>query len=461
MFSSQELVFGRIKTSENLGMLSINSDELNGNISPSPSNCLKLLHALLPQVYQAKNEVLLAWLANANSKINVQPITVAEFTELTEFYSATMAELPDNEDELTYLRDLYELMTKFSVTLNMEVRSRSVMLDNTSAQLKTSVALFEDSQEEYQQNFSQVLFKQVGQWNPKVQEAITDIESQVTENVDADISEVISYLEDVHASMHKLQNEASAYDHQQGVLKVAMIDLDEMKGASKVLDTKLKLWRGMRDWGADIENWFSLPFKSLNIQEVTEEIHEFWVLIVMCEKGLPESPVVAKFKEEVQKYRLTIPVVTNLRCSSLKERHWEKIRSLLQFDISAKSNVTLGELISNDTVKHAQNISIITTQAENEEILYKMLKKVQSVWDSEEFEVANYKDRRDAFILIEVDEVILQLDDSLVSINTILGSQYVGAIREAVEEWRNKLLLLQDTKIQHPIYHRDSPAVVR
>ena len=245
--------------------------------------------------------------------------------------------------------------------------------------------------------------------------------------------------------MQNLEKEASAYNHQQGILKVAMIDLEEMNGASKMLETKLKLWTGMRDWSSEIESWVSLPFKSLNIQGVSEEIHEFWIMVVMCEKGLPESPVVAKFKEDVQNYRLTMPVVTNLRCPSLKERHWERIRDLLQFDISAVSKVTLGDLIANDTVKHAQNISIITTQAENEEILFKMLKKVQAMWDSEEFEVANYKDRRDAFILIEVDEVIMQLDDSLVSINTILGSQYVGAIREAVEEWRNKLLLLQDT----------------
>lgn len=107
--------------------------------------------------------------------------------------------------------------------------------------------------------------------------------------------------------------------------------------------------------------------------------------------------------------------------------------------------MTLGSLINNETVKYASNVAIITTQAENEEILYKMLKKIQHTWDSEEFEVSNYKDRRDVFILTEVDEVIMQLDDSMVSINTILGSQYVGAIREAVEEWRSKLLLLQET----------------
>lgn len=140
-----------------------------------------------------------------------------------------------------------------------------------------------------------------------------------------------------------------------------------------------------------------------------------------------------------------MPVVANLRCSSLKERHWEDIRSVINFNISLDSNVTLGYLVENDITKHASAISTITTKAENEEILFKMLKKITHVWDRAEFQVVNYKDRRDYFILTEIDEVTMILDDSMVSINTILGSPYVGAIRESVEEWRDKLFLLQQT----------------
>ncbi|GMI17677.1 hypothetical protein TrLO_g10552 [Triparma laevis f. longispina] len=444
-FQEQESVFSRIKTIQKLGMLSINTEELDKTISTSPTNCLKLLHSLLPRMYQSKNEKLLAWLSNANEKINVQPTTVAEFTRLSEFFYKTQDQLPDEEEEFMFLRELYELMVKFGMSLDVEVRTRSVMLSNTSAQLKTSIAYYEEYQEEYHQRFSQALFKQVAAWSPKVQEAVTDIQSAITEKVDADITEVISYLQGIHDNMYVLTQEATAYHQQQGVLKVAMIDLEEMEGASKMLETKLKLWNGMKEWDLDVEHWITLPFNTLNIQSVTEEIHDYWVKVIMCEKGLPESPVVAKFKENVQRYRLTMPVVANLRCSSLKERHWIKIRELLGFQISADLPVTLGSLINNETVKYASNVAIITTQAENEEILYKMLKKIQHTWDSEEFEVSNYKDRRDVFILTEVDEVIMQLDDSMVSINTILGSQYVGAIREAVEEWRSKLLLLQET----------------
>ena len=116
---------------------------------------------------------------------------------------------------------------------------------------------------------------------------------------------------------------------------------------------------------------------------------------------------------------------------------------MLLSDISEDSKITLGELVAEQTTRHSLAIAIITTKAENEEILTKMLKKVAQLWDNEEFEVVSYKDRRDYYIIVEIDEVTLLLDDSIVSINTILGSQYVGAIRESVEEWKEKLLTLQ------------------
>ena len=201
-----------------------------------------------------------------------------------------------------------------------------------------------------------------------------------------------------------------------------------------------------------------------------EEINLFWVKALSCEKGLPLSPVVAKFKDLVQTFRNTMPVVGNLRCAVLQERHWAQIHKVLGFEIHNTQNVTFGELIKRKAKDAASAISTITTQAENEEILYKLLKKIQQVREHAEFEVSvifhkfslfsllltnyyativlqvvTYKDLRDVYILTEIDEVILRLDDSMVSINTILGSPYVGAIREDVEGWKDKLGLLVET----------------
>lgn len=55
----------------------------------------------------------------------------------------------------------------------------------------------------------------------------------------------------------------------------------------------------------------------------------------------------------------------------------------------------------------------------------------------------NYKEIKDLYILGDTSEVVANLDDSLVTINTVLSSRYVGGIRGMVDEWRGKLVTLQ------------------
>ena len=337
-------------------------------------------------------------------------------------------------------------MKEYGISLDDETRTRAVVLSSTMAALKSSMTKAEEMQQENQARFTQVLLKQVQAWSPKIQEVVTDVTSAITDDVHGHVHEVIAYLNSVSDTMAVLKEDAIAYDGQQAVLKVHFLDLDEMNTASRTLETKLKLWTGLEAWEGAAEGWMDLRFNTLDIEAVTEEIHEYWVMVMVCDKGLDHSVVVAHFMQKVQQFRLTMPVVTNLRCPSLKERHWERIREVLGMPLlAAESDLTLGDLVEKNVMKNAPMVATITTQAENEEILFKMLEKVQKVWDYAEFEVMLYKERRDVYIFSEVEEIILMLDDSMVSINTILGSQYVGAIRESVEGWRNKLSLLQET----------------
>ena len=74
-----------------------------------------------------------------------------------------------------------------------------------------------------------------------------------------------------------------------------------------------------------------------------------------------------------------------------------------------------------------------------------MSTQVAAAWETTELVVMPYKDVKDLYILGDVSELIASLDESLVTVNTVLGSRYVGGIRDFVETWRKNLILFQDT----------------
>lgn len=73
--------------------------------------------------------------------------------------------------------------------------------------------------------------------------------------------------------------------------------------------------------------------------------------------------------------------------------------------------------------------------------------KVTSIWKELDFEIISYKESKDIFILGSVDAISTALDESLVTLNMILGSRYCGALREVVEERQKKLMVLSVFKI--------------
>ena len=55
-----------------------------------------------------------------------------------------------------------------------------------------------------------------------------------------------------------------------------------------------------------------------------------------------------------------------------------------------------------------------------------------------------YRDTKDRFIIAEVDDIIIQLEDNSMSIQTMMGSKHVNEIREEVEEWEKRLGYISD-----------------
>ena len=207
----------------------------------------------------------------------------------------------------------------------------------------------------------------------------------------------------------------------------------------------LQLWRAMASWQSQMEVWMESPYDTLEPLKLEQEVAGYWNTLSTCIEGLPGNAAVAKFKCMVEDFKLTIPVVADLQCVALRERHWQAIHHALGFQMHGVAGITLGELIDKHAMKAAATISLVTAQATQEDALMRMLEDVRCAWDDTSFELALHRTHKDAYVLSNVDRVMERLDDSEVTVHAVLASQYVGAIREEVEGWRETLKLFRET----------------
>lgn len=86
---------------------------------------------------------------------------------------------------------------------------------------------------------------------------------------------------------------------------------------------------------------------------------------------------------------------------------------------------TLGWIKRHKIVDFKDAIAEIALKASKEADLLKMLRGVESFWSIFSLTVQNYKDRPDAFILGNNDDLLTKLDDTLLVVNNILASRFV------------------------------------
>lgn len=319
------------------------------------------------------------------------------------------------------------------------------MLRDSLPLLESNIQLADGKEEDDVKRFCSQLNEDCPKLIKRVTECREKLDAGLISDPLASEEKVIKYLTQIETDFLKLKSTASQVQEYQVVLKIPVEEFDILDEVQADLSLKIKLWKDIAEWRVLRESLLSTFIYDLDIESLERYLQRFNKTVALANKGLPNSKVVLLLKSLVDEINPMLPIVVNLRSDSLQNRHWEKLNSLVGFDIKNSRSCSLQELINLGVSKFHEEISIIAMDALQESILEEMMTKVTVVWENTNFEVKPYKDMKDLYILGDTSDVVAVLDDCLVTINTVLGSRYVGGIREYVNSWRSKLLHLQMT----------------
>jgi dynein heavy chain len=96
-------------------------------------------------------------------------------------------------------------------------------------------------------------------------------------------------------------------------------------------------------------------------------------------------------------------------------------------------------LLDMGAAEYISQIDDISGAAQGEETIEKTLEGVKERWAENAFVVIPYREFKDKFLISEVDDLIILLEDDQMTVGTMMGSKFVTEIRDEVEEWELKL----------------------
>jgi dynein heavy chain len=135
--------------------------------------------------------------------------------------------------------------------------------------------------------------------------------------------------------------------------------------------------------------------------------------------------------------QLAYPKICALRKRDLQGPHWVKIKETVGIDLEINPDqLTLQYLIDVGAREHRKEFAAISDEASSEAVLNEVLNGVVEKWNKQELHTKHL--HGDAYLLVDIDDLMRDLDDATVQLATIRVSQQMDNVREKVETWYTK-----------------------
>lgn len=282
------------------------------------------------------------------------------------------------------------------------------------------------------------LDKSIGEVKERMRDIIDKVDRDKLTEASTPSEEALKELVDrIKNKFDPLRKTANYNKDAQKILGQQVTSIEEIEDFDRKWEARHKLWRIRHDWDVDYNTWFNETFQGQDAQETEKKIKEYEKDLTWLKQNLPrdkKDEVLEKLVEDIRGSATMKDLILDLGNKALQERHWIKIFSLLpDGNQYAPSRVFyLNELIRDGILEVKDKVGEISGIASGEYAISQALEEIKKVWATMEFIIVPYRDFKDKFILGSIEEIMIQLEDDQVSIQTMLSSKNVKEIREEV-----------------------------
>ena len=422
-------------------------DKLNDTIR---ENLLKIRKYLIELTIEKEQDVL-ERLKKMTKGLKAPMGNLTDYVDYVKYLTESKEELANLNGEKATIEHMMTIIKKSGKT-------KDTFSTMTASNLEQSVQIkYDNILNEIDICRSQIYEKEAevsGGMDKKVEEleeSINEVKGRVKDIIDkidrdklieasTPSEEALKELNDkIKSRFEPLRKTATYNMDAQKILNQQVTQMEEIDEFDRRWEARHKLWKTRNDWDQDYNTWFNEVFQGQDALEIEQRLKEYEKDMTWLKQNLPrdiKDEVLEKLIEDVRGTSNMKELVLDLGNKALMERHWIKIFALLPDDnaYAPSRTFTLNELINGGVLQVKDKIGEISAIASGEYAISQTLEEIKKIWATLDFVIVNYRDFKDRFILGSIEEIMIQLEDHQVSIQTMLSSKNVKEIRDDVTE---------------------------
>jgi dynein heavy chain len=419
----------------------VDGKKLKNTLKPKLEEVLENMKQVLLLTARETCQSLIESFHGRVDRLGERPSQLHNFADFVDSFNHIGRESIQMRSSAEEAEKMFELLHLSDVKIPTEDQVR---VDDLQAVVKEYLEASEMAQahkDSSMQSMAVSLERSISQINDDLLSMMTQLRSGDFVTVDADPKVVLEKLSVVKETINNLEEKANQFTSYEELFGLGQSTWDNLNDVTKQYEERLDLWQCLHDFQETTGKWREVPFNTMDVEDgnKTLQIH------LKKSFGLHKKfhdPISDLYSQSVQEWKEFMPIILDLGNPAMRPRHWKRVFHLLNRPY--QEDVALDSLISYGAMDEGDAISDISAVASGEYSLELTLNKIKEGWDECIFILKSHREQKDVFIIAQIDEVMQQLEDDMVTLQTMLASRFVLGIKEEVEKWEGYLRLLQE-----------------
>uniref|UniRef100_A0A3B3TNK4 Dynein axonemal heavy chain 10 n=1 Tax=Poecilia latipinna TaxID=48699 RepID=A0A3B3TNK4_9TELE len=393
-------------------------------------------------LFSLKDELMLL-----DKKLKKSPETFDDLKSVLSTISDIRAMSLDVEIRILDIQEKYRTLAMHNVkVVGEDEQDLITKISLIWADLFVEAREVDDSLADVKKSFTDITKNKVGEFK---EELLIFAESfnrhgpgSVGDNLDKGLVIMAKYEADlakIEAERYELTNAEKLLDLPVTMYPEATKIQKEMQGLRQIY--KLKLQKAKATWSQTL--WVDL-----DMQVLQDGIEGFIKRFRRLPKDVRSLPVAFYLDACMKEFKESLPLLLDLKNEALRDRHWKELmeRTGTSFEMNPE-NFTLQNMFAMELHKYANVIGDIVTSAVKELSIEKGVMAVSETWDNMRFIVQTYfkGTKEHGVILGAVDEILLNVDNDVMNLQSMAGSRFVGPFLNIIQRWEKDLSLISET----------------
>jgi len=435
--------FQLVPAERDVAIVRVDARGLQRSLPAYTNAFLAELFRVMPVSLRRLNERLANDLTSSIGSLSADPDEVEQFVDLMDALSHAQTNLDGWRETRERVDDMMGLIASSRPAVKEDDVSAVSMMRTKLKKIESMVTEVEEQADTKKAHFGDELGRTVPKLRVDITRARDAADAPAVHEPSSDPDEVVEALTKVQARVADLQRQRERYLRFQTTLRAAPpVGLEALDTVEADVEAKLKLWKGVRDWQERTDVWMDSPLAAVDTDAMSKDVSAFALIALGADRtpSLRGSPVIALLRSLVNEVRALVPVLSDLLCPAFTKQHFARVHALIEIDaLSRKGEVSVQQLIDHGVADHSAELARLASEAVQEDVLSGMLAKVQESWKEAELVALPFRDTRDSSLLGGIDAIYELLDESSVTLSAILGSRFVGRMRERVVAEHEKL----------------------